>query len=233
MGCWSESCALSGLEIMMGEEDVYVALMTPSKYGKNEWDIVVPPVKGTYDDYGGIDLTEDVPYYNLVKGDNWRPREDGRGQPVYFNGAVFDSLASLEREFAYNGRTIGEAFAYHVSELMEDAKEVDDLVQELGSEVAKALADIKMSRVFRNDGPLEDAVHLFRNVPREEFIKLYKRAFILSCAQRELRKLVVPGVSGPQHNGETALKQFYTTVNNILDERIERFRKEYGEDEDV
>lgn len=112
---------------------------------------------------------------------------------------------------------------------MEDAKEVDDLVQELGSKVAKALADIKMSRVFRNDGPLEDAVHLFRNVPREEFIKLYRRAFMLSCAQTELRKLVVPGVSGPQHNGEIALKQFYTTVNTILDERIERFRKDNAE----
>lgn len=224
MGCWSESCALSGLEVMLGEKDVYVALIQPNKYRDTAlWEIVVPPIKGTYDDYGGINLTEDAVLFDLHKGDNWRPWNDDRGQPIYINGLVFDSLPQLEREFDWKGKTLEDAFQVHIEELKEKQLDVDALIK-----VSKhtAIVDQFIDLLFSvtNSIIVNGSALYKKNDPN--FWKFYKRAYMLQYAQFELRKLCVPKIGGPQHNGERALKQFYTTVNNILDARIEEFNED-------
>mgnify|MGYP000026455675 CR=1 FL=1 len=78
MGCWSESCALSGLEISDGT-DAYAVILKPNKYERSKYDICVPPIKGTYDDYGGLVLLESNEQYNLVKGETFTLVDDDRG----------------------------------------------------------------------------------------------------------------------------------------------------------
>ncbi|MBO6507365.1 MAG: hypothetical protein JJ979_02580 [Roseibium sp.] len=60
MGCWSESCALSGMELDDGR-DIYLATMEPADFS-SEVTVIVPPTRGVYDDYGGITLSEDNAY---------------------------------------------------------------------------------------------------------------------------------------------------------------------------
>lgn len=246
MGCWSESCALSGLEIQMGEENVYVALLAKSKYGEAMYDIVVPPVKGTYDDYGGIDLEEDCFLLGLKKGDNWRPMEDDedgnapKGEPVYISGAVFDFLPNLLREFYYHGATLEEAYEYHLSEVREKIEESRKTFEMLADaseneDSRNQFRSIQVSMAFGlSNSVLPSASKLYQDLnggDDSEFFKFYKRAFMLQCAQMELRKLVVPGVRGPQHCGEVALNQFYGLVGPIVKARVDEAEAQRIQDE--
>lgn len=238
MGCWSESCALSGLEIMLGESGVYVAMLKPSKYGDG-MEISIPPVKGKYDDYGGIDLEEDCPLLELVTGENWRPREDEFlkfGRPVYINGAVFESLPQLKKEMNWRGATIAEGYQHHKDELEKQVKENMELLSEFMDDPAvTAYRDLKMSMLFGSANSVWPLARTLYKAGEDNsyFYKMHERAYVLQLAQHELRKLVVPGVGGPQHSGEVALRQFYTTVSDILDARIEEFKKdEFYEDDD-
>lgn len=238
MGCWSESCALSGLEIMLGEKNTYVALLAPSKYGEPMHDILVPPVKGTYDDYGGIDLDEDCFVLNLKAGDNWRPMDEEVGAPIYLNGTVFDFLPSIQKEFNYHGATLAESYEYHLSDVQKKIDENKALFQALADaspNAAEQFRSIKVSMAFGlSNSVWPKASHYYEELQGAddtEFFKFYKRAFMLQCAQMELRKLCIPGVRGPQHCGEIALKQFYDLVTPILNERVSEAEAQRLQDE--
>lgn len=118
MGCWSENCALSGLEIRSGDE-IYYAIMTPSKsYGDHMVaNFIAPPLRGVYDYYGGCTLSEPYKPMKLKKGDTLVSGCSGDAENLRFiiNAQVFDSLESITPDFAYDYatkksfKTIGEA----------------------------------------------------------------------------------------------------------------------------
>jgi hypothetical protein len=234
MGCWSESCAVSGLEIPHNAK-IYVAMVGESRYGRDV-EVNVPPVAGTYDDYGGLDLTETLTSLDLKTGENWAPRDDKRGMPVYIDAEVFDFLPSIELEFSYKGpKTIGESLEVNVTKLRDIIarlrpltpykdeayyKTISELDRVIGYHT-EAFADAKdkLSRILFKKDDTRTTEEIDAQI--EEFITLYSRAFIFNRAQHELRKRFVPEVKGPQHAGSDALIAFYRTVYTLIRQRRE------------
>ncbi|MBD9511556.1 hypothetical protein IB265_32900 [Ensifer sp. ENS10] len=224
MGCWNESCAISGIDIPH-KTKIYVALIGNERFG-NDMAIFVPPVLGAYDDYGGVDLLEDSPLFGLKKGDNWRPREDKRGHPVYLDAEVFDFLTSLKIQWSIDGKTLGDAITKHEKVIRETVEKLKPLQRYEDKDYWKTMMDL--DRLLQRRETFDDAKQVFEEIlyvkkgeTRDEeatdakieaFITCWKRAFIMNQAQHELRKKIVPEVKGPQHGGAPALIQFYTMV---------------------
>lgn len=262
MGCWSESCALSGMEISDGDT-VYVALVIPSRsYGHSyNWILKTPPVKGTYDDYGGVNLTEDTPN-GPKSGENWRPDNEiqgataQQGLPVYFDAELFEYLENLENEFPYhwtrkgnvmvsNVNTIGMRRDLHVQDIRDAINETLEnkkKYEELSNGPAKGFSIVyerPLHEVFvssEDRGVLDGAENFILDriesgqTDFEEFLKFYGRAYVLTCAQHELRKQIVPGTYGPQHGGADALLQFSKEVSRLTE--IHKYRWDEDEIED-
>lgn len=90
MGCWNETCNLTNLPIMYGDEIVvYATVALDSGHGRHYYgnDGAVPfimPIYGTYDEYGGIEnavvdkltqrVIENTVFYSLEK--NWETDEE-------------------------------------------------------------------------------------------------------------------------------------------------------------
>lgn len=266
MGCWSEACALSGIEITDGLE-VYVALVVPSDGYNNsgQWDLSMPPIKGKYDDYGGLDLLEDTPY-GPKNGENWRPENEIQGAkpkdglPIYIDAELFESLENLPREFPYFGTHINGKY-----EMIKGVKTIgqarDLFLKDVRAAIAKSIEkknkwdslkgkpDVDRSILYNQ--PIHELLgypesgsilvgashYLTERIEQgqtdfEEFLKFFGRAYVLFSAQFELRKLVAPGIRGPQQGGDPALIQFTKEVLRLSEERKRKWDEEFGEDED-
>lgn len=229
MGCWSESCCLSGMEIGYNRE-AYAGLLTPNTYRSGAWMFVQLPMLGTYDDYGGLTLAEDVPSLDLKAGDRWSPRDYHSGNPragVFFvDREVFDYLRAVEHDFVRNGlRTVGDSVT-----------SLSERVRRLGAHLSMPVPDYTTDpNAFRNwfqtkdelrahwllddvDGPIKDsALRLAEDAKEpamlEEFVRGYSRVMTVWLAARELRKEIAPvPYGGPQHGGADALIPFYDFV---------------------
>jgi hypothetical protein len=238
MGCWSESCGISGIEIPMNNR-IY-ALMMEKSYGG--YVVSVPPILGTYDDYGGIDLTEDMPAFDLKAGENWRPVEDQRGLHMFIDADVFDHLKELEPEFTYGDRpkTLGEAWQHHSEEVVKvltmwiKIRDSDKDPRDKAYDLLKVGS--KVGRVFGyDDGTLKNVQSLFQDAITNgasleslaPLLVAYSRAYILMRAFVELRKNPAPGsINAPQHSGEQALIPFYNFVYHLARKRRDEDRAE-------
>lgn len=214
MGCWSESCGLSGLEIRNGD-DIYLATLKPSKYYPQSYDFVMPPLKGTYDDYGGIDLTEDYPFgpFNLKIGDNYSPGLLDARDGYIVAASVFEFLPSLELEFSYGDRpkTVGEANQRLQKRLEKYFSTSIDERNYFGSDGLYNLISGGEGADFLN--PL-----LLLEEYGAVFIPFFCRARMLRHAAAELRKSIYPSsCNAPQHNGEQALIPFYKHILGVAE----------------
>lgn len=237
MGCWSESCALSGLEIGAGDE-IFVALISENKYRKGEMELASVPVRGNYDDYGGIDLLEDHPSMKLKKGDNWRPVEDGI--PMFMNAKVVDWLEYIKPDFPYaylNGQsvkisTLGHQIDIHIENIrntLEEAlaqqKKFDGTTRGLVA-LNVAMSDLHLKNSDRKmlEAIIEETTSETRDAELEKFYELYRRSAIVTNAFIELRKNMSGGLSnGPQHGGAQALVPFYELVLDIAKKDLEQW----------
>lgn len=232
MGCWSESCAISGMEIPDGAR-IYIALVGSSRYGDG-LDLIVPPVLGNYDDYGGLDLLEGFELLGLKKGENWRPRDDRRGRPVYMDADVYEFMAGMEPEFTYNRpKTIGGMIDKTEAELREAIKGLRSVerfeegyfkaiqpLEKIISHSRDAFGDARQileEILFKKKGESRDEAKV--DLLIEEFITMFRRATIYNMGQIELRKTFVPEVRGPQHGGVQALIPFYGYVLTLARKR--------------
>lgn len=252
MGCWSESCAISGMEIGDGDE-MYMAYVVPHKYEKGTWVINKPPMRCTYGDYGNGFLIEDAPLVGLKVGDELSDRNEDNDQeghewglPIYFKAEVFDFLPQLKPEFSFNdvktledtynamrerGRKAVEErltmFKEAAFKGTDDQDKVDELIK-----VYTSTTIIRELFGYGSDACMVDAADeydRFINDPslnEEDFWTAYRRAFILKCAYEELRKAMSPRIRGPQHSGEVALRQFYQHVLSIADAEYEKRKAE-------
>lgn len=244
MGCWSESCAVSGVEIRNGAQ---IYAMTWQQIYGDEYMISVPPVVGTYDDYGGIDLTEDLPEFGFKKGENWRLAEDERGEHMLVDAAVFDFLSSLEPEFTYGDRpkTIGEMWERHRAELVTVLEQWIAIRDGDGDEMKKAVSMLRSEgrTVFGySDGVMKGAPIVFQEAVEAggsiesltPLIEAYGRAMVICRAMIELRKKPTFGTSnGPQHGGEQALIPFYTFTLMLARKRRDDDRDDYWDWEEM
>ncbi|PZR92024.1 MAG: hypothetical protein DI537_14455 [Stutzerimonas stutzeri] len=225
MGCWSESCAISGLEIGYG--DKLYTLTVGQLYGEPA--IHVPPVLGTYDDYGGADLLEDLVAWGRKTGDNWCPIDDKKGQPMYVAAEVFDFLPSLEVEFQRDDiKTIDDKWRKHRRGIVQHIEESIRRREKFGknAEFFRGLMNLHQAFGY-TDRVVIGATRWFEQrifkgaslAELEAPLDLYGRAYILLYAFRELRKAPAAGARGPQHGGSQALLPFYRKVIEISEAR--------------
>lgn len=75
MGCWNETCMISHLPIYSGDRIVAIPIIssvfdvenTRGIYSSDYWGIFLPPVRGTYDDYGSIENTNDPVFESVAR----------------------------------------------------------------------------------------------------------------------------------------------------------------------
>ena len=254
VGSWSESCALSGMEISE-QDDCYVVLMRPHPYTHHQWVIAVPPIKGRYDDYGSIQVLDPESYRALFKvPEHWTPRdglqheeeeeEEKEHAALWIHATAMDTLSDLVRDYSEtkNG-TVNDDFVSHlrsaekkVSEAMEKRARMASL--EVDPVLAKLLNKVwrdELEQVYREDGVFPDMFNFVDQAIRhgrdlDDLNEAYRRCFVLVVGASELRKALHPSNYriGPQHGGEKALLQFYEKVLEFTRARIATLR----EDED-
>lgn len=220
MGCWSESCGVSGMEIPDNAR-CYMLTLVPDKYDKHTYRMGIPPVLGTYDDYGGLDLLENCPALNLKIGDNWRPEREDK---FMIDAQVFDFLSTLEPDFTYGDRpkTVGEAAERWMADAHKQIKEYRE-----ADGVSKLTKSFALSDMFGSvtERPLAGIID-FESIT-DEFVTLYGRCLVLWRGMSELRKTLAPTcVWGPQHGGAQALIPFYEFVLKQAKARRKKYEEE-------
>lgn len=136
MGSYSMFCGLSGLEIAERKPAV-VTILTKSSF--DGWNMIVPPIRGKYDDYGSLQVDEADSELAKVFGlkledyGDWQPLEfDGvvdedaneyaikaeNTLPYWIDGAIYDCLGDLTRDYSHYKRngTINDDLAHMMME---------------------------------------------------------------------------------------------------------------------
>lgn len=240
MGSWSEGCAISGMEIAE-QDECYVALLTPHKYNYQEWSIVIPPVKGRYDDYGTIRVLDEEPYKTLFDiPDVWTPLEgleslgDKEVLPFWIHATAFDCLSILKRE---DGGTVGRDFLKHIQKAEKTVREVfkkrDERLALLplsansSNQLALSSNQLALYEIEAAFGTMHSAweymgERVYSEQPFDILKEAYRRCFVLDCGARELRKRLSPqnGSHGPQWGGERALFQFYKVILDATEKKL-------------
>ena len=160
MGCWSESCAISGLEI--GDQDEAVVLLLKpvdsdsySEFGAFcRFTPLCAPTYGIYSDYGDIEdeLPKDNEFFTSrldAARRHYDPKSDSH--MTYMNNMwwcrkdVWDFCDSIQLEFSYGDRpkTVGDAVVAHHKSIM---KYVNDLLQE---DDAEDTEDSRLRRLMK------------------------------------------------------------------------------------
>jgi len=217
MGSYSEACAISGMEIAMGQ-DCLVALVAPKKWNPSEYEIIQPPIRGTYNDYGYLRVNDPMgALFGIESGGDYEPME--HGTPMWIDGKVFDFLGNIRGEFGHS--TFFEDWQGHSEKLdraIAQARE-DKILWTSGALARperpsdRMLWDGAIIRVI-DEGPTADRIvaAILADKPLDQIISAYKRQFIVAIACDHLRKGIVPTFRGPQHGGGEGLIQFYEMV---------------------
>lgn len=160
MGCWSESCAISGLEIGAYQDAVVMIVEAPTSKSYDNYGTfsrfvpVCPPTFGQYSDYGDLedDNDKDLPFFlNSLEAARRKFDPDTKSHMDYMNQMwwvrkdVWDFCDSLPLEFSYGDRpkTVGECVTRQREKILEYVKEVRETV-------AESDEDVKLRRLFRS-----------------------------------------------------------------------------------
>ena len=234
MGHSAQACALSGLSIGENEECYALILRRDLAFQSRTKDagceMVRPPIRGIFDDEnGGVELAEDVnlPSYQKSAGSTWRLKfiEAHHNEGVaLINARVFEMLGDLEGWFQ-GKETVGAGAAACVDamrDVIASSRAKEDLSMDLRGTRTMALIsrDIWAWQVWP-DGLQAIEEKVANGEDAEEILKFYERAITLQYAQVALRKIIVPGIVGPQDATDAALRQFHGVVSEELDRKAE------------
>lgn len=242
MGCWSENCGLSGLEIRPGDK-IYYAGMTPSKtYGdQGVYDFLTPPLYGEYDDYGGVKLLEYYKPLKLKEGDTYTKGCAGGAKDLRFivRAEIYDMLGTLKPDFAPDRetgkyfKTIKEALEKEEKQIVEVLPFIDkqfELLEKFGVEQGRRLYHVLDGISMGGGGRprLLDSRELLKKY-KKDFIPFYRRYHQLTWGAGELRKQITPWyiLFSPQHGGDNNLLKMYDLVSGILKKRIAKDKDDY------
>lgn len=154
MGSWSESCGFSGIEIGEGEE-VLVGLVGKPKYsdfgGETHFELKTPMIRGTYNDYGYLSVSEDegvLALFNHLSGLTLKNGDDYCGNDhfvpemkrFWIRRDVHDSLRDLKQDFAYYGSRDGDGGFKHIK-VKNIGHSVDLHIADIKAAVEKSVAD--------------------------------------------------------------------------------------------
>lgn len=244
MGCWSESCVISGLPIYEYDE-VYVATLIKPKFRNIDWVISLPPIKGLYDDYGGIKLLESNKQFKLVSGEDFEITAIRElGQPVYIAASVFELLKELKMEFPFlNSKKVKDLGDFANNYILFLQEQLDKKIVKAETNpiiFTKSGKDIifknyYLAEIFGHDDIQADCCkHIqekldINDKDFSDFFEFYKRAILLVRGSFELRRALVPTIRGPQHGGENALYQLYNHVFSVINERLEERKAADGD----
>lgn len=208
MGTTNVSCVFTGLEITEGD-DVFAALVSTQAIPYEGHPIHTPPLRGTYDAYGAITLTEDVPCLGLQKGATW-PSDDASDDtlaPVFVHPAIFEALETTPCTHN-DGETFGQRAMRHVEDLRQ--KLTDPIVAERIGRITSDTEDpdfmrrcvIAMAlkgyeRGLWDEGPLTFAEAYNQPEAWPSAFDLAGRAYLLRRAEGMLRRPLVPVNWGP------------------------------------
>jgi len=216
MGCWSERCALTGLEISAGDA-AYLAVIDERFDEYDGHMVLMPPVKGNYDDYGGLVLTEDVPLLGLRSGEQYSPLEDNK-TIVLFNARVFEAIEDLEPEEAFTFATVGARIEESHAKLRRGIEEI------VAEDLDASLLGRKLEHYFPwppawrgAQSMLQEIIEQKRDL--EPFFEMSRRVKLMKAAEFELRRPITPIRVGPQHGGAAAQRQISRLVLDILDDQ--------------
>lgn len=239
MGCWSENCAISGIEIRPGTP-CYRAHMIRDKYYESQWEFIIPPILGKYDDYGGLDDPEKSIIWPYEDYDYWPDTITINGKavyekplPIYFHAEVFDLLENVPLEWKRDGaQTVGDMATEHINKMMGFLEKKKEAIQSKDlSKMVLAMSEesrFQMMDDFRGKLFVSIENKVFENDENlKEFLKLYRRCFVAHCGMRELRKNLMPGARGPQHCGEEAMRYFLDGFGKIFSAHEARIKKDY------
>jgi len=240
------SCGLTGLEIAEG--DACLVAIVAQRY--NEWEIVVPPLRGEYADYGYIRLSDAemaVAGHFGVTDLDWEPldyKPDGNAPsigenqwvlPFWISAVAYDALMELRREYSEVGPegTIGQDTAAHMSNLRDavaqaltDFNQGGDYVAPDGTSLRDLLFSTGLTRVTGSSTVIwgfdKRIIAAARSDTVDEMLVAYERAFLLAVASHELRRPLVGqnGAHGPQHAGHYAMAAMSQVVLAECERRI-------------
>lgn len=231
MGSWSEGCGISGMEVRE-QRACFAMMIVQDKYEPENYNIVCPPIRGTYNDYGRMIVhPDDLPLVEMfdvaLDNNEWEPREQRSMRDIdnvaYFwiDGSVLDMLGSLPREWASSGDGTVRGDWNEVELRLRDA--IDKAKNTSGP--AYYLAAMNLYQMVRpsmlvNFDPLADAAIAADRT--EHLIEAVRRCFMVKVGMMELRKILAPqiGARGPQHGGHEALISFYEQVLGEAKSRI-------------
>lgn len=227
------SCGLSGLEVSE-RKPAYVAIL--QKKGYSEWGIVIPPIRGRYDDYGYLRVDETelelARLFGVVMDDNhvWEPLdqpsydENKETLPFWMDATAFEALGGLVRDYAEKkDGTVADDLDHYITTKIEPgvAKALD--MRTKYADLDATLNDFwtfELSSVFGYGEDIliaaKDKVKAIieADQPLDTFMEGFRRCYLLECGSMELRKPLIGqnGAHGPQHGGERALVGFYETI---------------------
>lgn len=217
MGCWSESCALSGVEIRH-DERTYAALIRDEGESLTPR-FITPLIEGTYDDYGGIDLTEVNEQFGLQKGEHWsltrcEETETLGSIPVYFDAEMVDSLVNLDLTFPFvwsrNERFQVETRSEKYDIILEGMRQdIETMITD------RTTGEIRLYSFDWNNTNFHSSLlaYVIEQVHQgkenfDNFLMAYRRTLILVDGLFSLRKGIAPNIMGPQHGGQEMLNAF-------------------------
>ncbi|MBO9428306.1 hypothetical protein [Sulfitobacter sp. R18_1] len=217
MGGRNVGCVLTGLEIMEGDP-VYMASLSERQIEYEGHYIKRPPLKGIYDGYGGITLTEDVPCLGLEVGDEYEEEDTKR---VFVHPDIFDGLLDVEMDAGDTFGSYLRAKNDGVSIALDDkkffnraaAKGIEDLLAPIALTVHEALEDYARGTWVGSESTFRDA---FESKEKIENAKtLLMRAHLLRLAEMELRRPLVPFNWAPQEVGSQAREAVFERAAQI------------------
>lgn len=251
MGSWSESCGLSGMEINYEDEVYYATLkqVAPNRMGRSYgvlWEFDLLPVRGKYNDGGGIELLEAYNFggYKLKKGDEYptpddvvgdnKPRLEIHARTYMIRADVYDLLLDLPSSQTWkDSDTIGakvrhacEKIANAYSEMKaQPLRTKGGDFNDLYMKANMKFSDACMREQESGHGNVPNVYQSFEKYGGA-FMPFYLRAKMIQEAAGELRKTVQPSVAYAPQGGTPAQLPFLRAILKLVLAEEWRFERD-------
>jgi hypothetical protein len=233
MGCSNVGCVLTGLEIR-NRDRVYAILISKDSTEFIGHYLSVPPILGLYNDYDGINVTEDASLLGYPEVSQFP--EEGFDDDFYgvafINADVYESLEDLPVFHPFENLTMGAYVDEKLASIGKDlsvfdaipsTKSPEDLYKKRLTHVLDLINPNFSSDWFTAHNCVmgnENDERTFTATSAEDALKFMRRAKLLKTAEMHLRQPIMPMSWGPQDLDEKARLAFYETTTQLLRERV-------------
>ncbi|MCE6958057.1 hypothetical protein LAZ40_03175 [Cereibacter sphaeroides] len=216
MGSWTESCALSGLEIRRGDACVLLIIeKEPVEFFGHE--ILKEPIHGVYDDAGGLQVTRSCLKPKLEVGDWFGSQRVRSNRIAWIHGCIASRLETLP--CPGEARSIGA----HVDERITRIRDILATLPERKEDVGDGwvpstrddlLAMMSIQKIVHDQLVFAqgyDFIAAKRSCDPDAVERLLDRCregWIIKTAEVALRRKISPDIPRPQDGGLEAARAF-------------------------